>query len=195
MATKSKIPTEEKFDKQDFDIFEALTAIDKKDYKYFDRLSEEQQKKFSNYMMVHWVSCVNASAEIEQFYVMSVDAAANTHMFNENVMKHPKLQWLMLCASSPGLGKQFHQWIPQLKNKVAQLKEPATVKDTSEYFKKIYKTSDENCKELAKTFVIEQNKKVYLAKKFPEMKHTDIETLTNLISETDIEQYERDQGN
>jgi hypothetical protein len=195
MATKSKIPTEEKFDKQDFDIFEALTAIDKKDYKYFDRLSEEQQKKFSNYMMVHWVSCVNASAEIEQFYVMSVDAAANTHMFNENVMKHPKLQWLMLCASSPGLGKQFHQWIPQLKNKVAQLKEPATVKDTSEYFKKIYKTSDENCKELAKTFVTEQNKKVYLAKKFPEMKHTDIETLTNIISETDIEQYERDQGN
>lgn len=195
MATKSKIPTEEKFDKQDFDIFEALTAIDKKDYKYFDRLSEEQQKKFSNYMMVHWVSCVNASAEIEQFYVMSVDAAANTHMFNENVMKHPKLQWLMLCASSPGLGKQFHQWIPQLKNKVAQLKEPATVKDTSEYFKKIYKTSDENCKELAKIFVTEQNKKVYLAKKFPEMKHTDIETLTNIISETDIEQYERDQGN
>ena len=29
---RTKVPTDEKFEKQDFDLFEAITAIDKKDY-------------------------------------------------------------------------------------------------------------------------------------------------------------------
>lgn len=36
---KEKLSADEKFTKQDFDLFEALTAIDKKDYAYYDRLS------------------------------------------------------------------------------------------------------------------------------------------------------------
>ena len=50
-----KTPVDEKFEKQDFNLFEAIAAIDKKDYGYYDRLTTEQQRKFVPFMMVHWI--------------------------------------------------------------------------------------------------------------------------------------------
>jgi hypothetical protein len=108
---KQKTPTDEKFEKVDFDLFEALAAIDRKDYGYYDRLTEEQQRKFSPYMMVRWMSNMKGSAALQQYHVLSVNEFANTHLFSEFVSKHPKLQWLMLCASGLGNGKQFHQFL------------------------------------------------------------------------------------
>ena len=108
---KQKTPTDEKFEKVDFDLFEALAAIDRKDYGYYDRLTEEQQKKFSPYMMVRWMSNMKGSAALQQYHVLSINEFANTHLFSEFVSKHPKLQWLMLCASGLGNGKQFHQFL------------------------------------------------------------------------------------
>ena len=49
MATKT--PIDEKFEKQDFNLFDALLALDKKDYVYIDKLNAEQQKKFVPYIM------------------------------------------------------------------------------------------------------------------------------------------------
>jgi hypothetical protein len=47
MATKKIVTSgDEKFEKQDLDLFEVLAALDKKDYDFYDRLSIEQQKKF-----------------------------------------------------------------------------------------------------------------------------------------------------
>ncbi len=52
---RAKTPTDEKFEKQDFNLFEAIAAIDKKDYGYYDRLTPEQQRKFVPFMMLHWI--------------------------------------------------------------------------------------------------------------------------------------------
>lgn len=195
MATKAKTPIDEKFEKQDFDLFEALAAIDKKDYGYYDRLSEEQQKKFVPYMMTHWMSQVKATNGVQEYYLRSVDYHANQHMFNENVQKHPKLQWYMLCASSPGLGKQFHQWVPHLSSKVSQLKEVPKEKDIADYYAKIFPKSGEAAKRLANVFVDIQKKKVYLAQQYPELKHSDIDLLSQLVTDEDIRKYEEDRGN
>lgn len=196
MVTKAKTPTEEKFEKQDLDLFEVLAALDKKDYGYYDKLSEEQQKKFVPFMMTHWMSQIKANGGLQAYYVRSVDYHANQHLFNEYVQKHPKLQWHMLCAASPGLGKQFHQWVPQLSKGTRELKEVPNKKDVKEYYKKIYtKTDDSTLDELSKHFVEEQKKKVYLAKKFPYLKIEDVETLATLVTNEEIEQYEKDNGN
>jgi hypothetical protein len=193
MATKT--PVDEKFEKVDFDLFEALAAMDKKDYGYYDRLTDEQQKKFVPYMMTHWMSAIKGNAGLSSYYLMNTDYTANKHLFNEYVQKHPKLQWLMLCAASPGLGKQFHQWIPHLSGKVAQLKETPKEKDVADYFGKIYPKSVEATKKLASVFVDIQKKKVYLANKFPHLKIEDIETLASITTDEDIAQYEKDHGN
>ena len=196
MATKKSTPVDEKFVAQDFDLFDALTAMDKKDYGYYDRLTEEQQKKFVPYMMTHWMSAIKGSGDVQGYYLRSVDYHANKHLFNEYVQKHPKLQWYMLCASSPGLGKQFHQWIPHLGSKVTSLKEPAKAKEIKEYYTKIYpKVDSDDIDEIAKAFVVEHKRKCYLAETYPNLKQSDIEVLSQLVTEEDIKQYEKDRGN
>ena len=89
---KEKLSADEKFTKQDFDLFEALTAIDKKDYSYFDKLTPEQQRKFVPFMLIHWVSAIKGNKDLQSYYLQSTDYHANKYLFNENVQKHPKLQ-------------------------------------------------------------------------------------------------------
>ena len=197
MATKKPAtPTDEKLDNQDLDLFEVLAALDKKDYGFYDKLSDEQQKKFVPYMMLLWMSAIKGSEGLSRYYIMSTAEYANKYFFNERVQNHPKLQWLMLCAASPGLGKQFHQWIPQIKDKVSKLQEPAKLKDIKEYYKKIYpKANPNDIDDVASAFVQENKKKYYLAQLFPTMKRADIDVLSDLVTDKDIEQYERDRGN
>lgn len=193
---KQATPKDEKFEKQDFNLFEALAALDKKDYDYYDRLTPEQQKKFVPFMMIHWMSAIKSSGDLARYYVISTNEHANTYLFNESVMKHPKLQWYMLCASSPGLGKQFHQWIPHIKERVSKLREPAKAKDIKEYYKKIYKTaSDSDLTMLSEVFVENHKRKMYLAERFPNMKFEDIELLGDIITDEDIDKYEQELGN
>lgn len=193
---KEKVSKEEKFEKVDLDLFEVLAALDKKDYAYFDKLTEEQQKKFVPFMMIHWMSAIKGNEGLSRYYVMSTNEYANKYLFNEVVQKHPKMQWLMLCASSPGLGKQFHQWIPHISSQVSKLKSPAKAKEIKEYFAKIYPKTDSNTlQEFAEEFVRDHKRKVYLSEVFPNLKIEDIETLNQIVTDSDIEQYEKDRGN
>lgn len=193
---KEKLSADEKFTSQDFDLFDALTAIDKKDYSYYDRLTPEQQKKFVPFMMLHWISAVKASSDVQSYYLQSTEYHANKYLFNEAVHKHPKLQWLMLCAASPGLGKQFHQWIPHIRERVTRLLDSPKQKEIKEYFKKIYpKTDDSDLTLLSEVYVDNHKKKRYLANKFPELKFDEIELLSDLTTDEDIKQYEKDWGN
>lgn len=193
---KEKLSADEKFDKQDFELFEALNAIDRKDYSYYDRLTPEQQRKFVPFMMLHWISAVKGNRDIQSYYLQSTEYHANMHMFNENVQKNPKLQWLMLCAASPGIGKQYHQWIPHIRDRVSKLKELPKTKEIKDYFKKIYpKSSDSDLSAISEAFVDSQRKKMYLASKYPELKFDEIELLSELITDQDIEEYEKSLGN
>jgi hypothetical protein len=193
---KEKLSADEKFDKVEFDLFEAITAIDKKDYSYYDRLTPEQQRKFVPFMMLHWISAIKGSSELQGYYLRSVDYHANKYMFNESVQKNPKLQWLMLCAASPGIGKQFHQWIPHMKERVAKLKEKPKAKEIKDYFKKVYpKSSDSDLNTITDVFIDSHRKKMYIANKFPELKFDEIELLSELITDKDIEEYEKEFGN
>lgn len=197
MATKKPaVPVDEKLEYQDLDIFDMLNALDRKDYDYFDRLNETQQKKFAPFIIVQWMSAVKANHGLSAYYLMNTDYTANKYLLNEYVSKHPKLQWQMLCAASPGLGKQFHQWIPSIKQKVAKLEEPAKLKDVKDYYKKIYpKASTDDIQAVAEAFVEDHKKKYYLAETFPAMKQADIEVLSQLITDSDIKKYEQDRGN
>ena len=131
--------------------------------------------------------------ELQEHYVLTVNEFYNKN-WNE-ISKHPKLQWMTLCAA--GLGKkQFHKWIPQLRERVADLREKATVSEVKEFYKKIYKNiDDDTLNELSVLYTDQQNKKYYFANKFPEMKLQDIEVLSEFVTLNEIEQYEQDSRN
>ena len=194
MANKTSV--DEKLDKQDLDLFEVLSALDKKDYGFYDRLTVEQQKKFVPFMMLKWMSAVKGNNDLQKYYLLAVNEYANKYFYNENIYKQPKLQWLMLCASSPGIGKQFHQYIPEIKSKVVKLQDNTTVKEIKDYYKKIYpKVSDSDIEEISKAYVEQHKKKKYLAEIYPALKLSDIELLSQFVTDEQIKQYEIDRGN
>ena len=90
-----------------------MTQFDRKNRAFYDELTAEERKKFSNYLMIRWGSSIQGSAELQNYYLQSSNHYVNKRFFDIN--RHPKLQWLCATAVSPGLGTQRHQWIAPKK--------------------------------------------------------------------------------
>lgn len=187
MARAKKSP-DETID-ENFDLFPALAAIDAKDYGYFSRLLPEQQRKFVDFMLLTWTSSVDADGDLADYYLRSTDLVANQHYFHEAIRDNPELQWLMLCAASPGMGRQRHSWIPQLGVKKANLSEPLTVKDAREYFAKIGYSA-----EYADAYSQHQRRCVKLAEICSLLSVEDLHLLAQMVTDEEIEEYYRQQG-
>jgi hypothetical protein len=94
-------------------IANEMRVFDRKDRSFYDNLTDEERKKFSNYLMIRWGSSVEGSRELQEFYVIATNERLNKHFFN--VGRHPKLQWLMATSVSPGMGTHRHVWISPKK--------------------------------------------------------------------------------
>ena len=94
-------------------IANEMKMFDHKVRDFYDELTDEERKKFSNYLMVRWGSAVQGSAELQEFYLISCNERLNKHFFAIN--RHPKLQWLCATSVSPGMGAFKHQWIAPKK--------------------------------------------------------------------------------
>jgi hypothetical protein len=94
-------------------IANEMRMFDRKVRSFYDELTPEEKKKFSNYLMIRWGSAVEGSRELQEFYVIATNQRLNKHFFDIN--KHPKLQWLLATTVSPDMGAQRHQWIAPKK--------------------------------------------------------------------------------
>lgn len=93
-----------------------MRVFDNKERDFYDNLTDEERKKFSNYLMIRWGSAVHGARELQEFYLIACNERLNKHFFAVN--KHPKLQWLMATSVSPDMGPMRHQWIsPKKKEK------------------------------------------------------------------------------
>jgi len=90
-----------------------MAQFDLKNRSFYDELTDEERKKFSNYLMIRWGSAVQGSRDLQEFYVIATNQRLNRHFFAVN--RHPKLQWLMATSVSPGMGTHRHQWIAPKK--------------------------------------------------------------------------------
>ena len=96
-----------------------LGALDAKDYGFYDKLTPEQQKTVAPFLLNRYMSIVkdgkprHKGVQIEAYYLMATNEQVNTQYFE--LAKHPKLVWQLLCTVSPGMGKQFHQWVGHKK--------------------------------------------------------------------------------
>lgn len=139
-------------------IANEMRQFDRKARSFYNELTEEERKKFSNYLMIRWGSSVEGSRELQEFYVIATNERLNKHFFTVN--KHPKLQWLMATSVSPGMGTHRHTWIaPKKKAARASAKRRA------------------------------------LQEIFPHYKDDEIEVMMQIVSDKEIQQYQRDLGN
>ena len=90
-----------------------MMQFDRKNRRFYDELTDEERKKFSNYLMIRWGSAVQGSRDLQEFYLISCNERLNKHFFAIN--RHPRLQWLCATTVSPGLGSHKHSWIAPKK--------------------------------------------------------------------------------
>jgi hypothetical protein len=97
-----------------------MAQFDNKNRDFYNELTEEEKKKFSNFLMIRWGSSVQGSGDLQGFYLISANERLNKNWYG--CSRHPQLQWLMATSVSPGLGTQRHNWIGMKK------KEPTGIK-------------------------------------------------------------------
>lgn len=90
-----------------------MAVFDRKDRKFYDDLTADEKKKFSNFLMIRYGSSVQGSRDLQEFYLISTNERLNKRFFDIN--RHPKLQWLSATTVSPDMGLQRHQWIAPKK--------------------------------------------------------------------------------
>lgn len=105
-------------------IANEMKMFDRKVRGFYDDLTAEERKKFSNFLMIRWGSAVEGSRDLQEFYVIATNERLNKHFFD--LGKHPKLQWLCATTVSPDLGSFRHNWIaPKKKEAGASAKRRA----------------------------------------------------------------------
>ena len=139
-------------------IANEMREFDLKNRDFYTDLTDEEKKKFSNFLMIRWSSSVQGSRDLQEFYVISTNERLNKHFFTIN--KHPQLQWLCASSVSPGMGAHRHQWISPKKK-------------------------DENLANAG-------TKKKQLMMLFPNIKGSDADVLSKLISQKEIDTYLKD---
>lgn len=90
-----------------------MNVFDRKDREFYDSLTNEEKKKFSNFLMIRYGSSVTGGKDLQEFYLIATNERLNKHFFSIN--KHPKLQWLCATTVSPGMGTFRHNWIAPKK--------------------------------------------------------------------------------
>jgi hypothetical protein len=94
-------------------LADVLPAVDRKDRDWWGRLKQAQKDKFPAWLYMRYASNVEGNADFARYYLMAVNETVNKH-FN-TVRHHPKLQYMLMTAASPGMGTQRHGWIPPAK--------------------------------------------------------------------------------
>jgi hypothetical protein len=97
------------------DIANEMRAFDRKDREFYDSLTDEEKKKFAPFLMIRWGATVEGAADLQAYYLMSVNERLNKHFFDVSGTQHKKLQWLLASTVSPGMGTHRHTWLAAKK--------------------------------------------------------------------------------
>lgn len=99
-------------------IKEEMRAIDSKDRRWYNSLTEEEKNKLGMWLLMRYTSSAGEKM-FQEHYLEWTNEVVNVH-FNK-LRKHPQLQWQLLQLV--GLGKPtYHPWVaPGKSGKVTKL--------------------------------------------------------------------------
>jgi len=94
------------------DIFETLSAIDRRDMTFYERLDDEQRKGFAPPVVLRWASAVT-DGNMSEYMMWLVNERANINF--HDIWRHPELQSKLLASCGHGR-QQRHRWVPMAKS-------------------------------------------------------------------------------
>ena len=102
------------------DLFkDMIPAVDMNIKELWDAASEEGKKEIKGdlWNLNRYISSVKTSnREMQEHFLLTVNEYYNKNW--ASISKHPKLQWLSLCACSHESRKtQYHEWLPLKREK------------------------------------------------------------------------------
>ena len=95
------------------DLKSTLKAVDMRDKDFYDKMSDEDKKKYSPYMLMRYAASVKSDKFYTEHYIEMVNECVNKHLFTLS-SKHKKLCWI-LTSMCGALKQQFHPWIKPMK--------------------------------------------------------------------------------
>jgi len=91
-------------------IKDILAAVDMGAKSVWDELSTEERKQVGFWLLNRYVSSVQGSREKQEIAVFKTNEYYNKN-WNVLGVRHPKLQWQLLCQSGNTGRIEYHPWI------------------------------------------------------------------------------------
>lgn len=94
-------------------------AVNRKDRDWWERLNDEQRKKFSSWLYSRYMSVASHSnPDIHRYYVMATNTTLNKDL-SELTKNHAKLIYLLMTTLANEYTRSDHRYIPPLKKNKA----------------------------------------------------------------------------
>jgi len=95
------------------DISRLLTAVNKKDYGFYDRLSEQEKKEFNPYIFMRFISNPDGDADIQSWFIELTNEYINKSFWDFN-NHHKLLLWKLYAVVGVGMPTRY-TFLPMLK--------------------------------------------------------------------------------
>lgn len=155
-------------EKTKLDLATTLLAIDRKDYTYYNNLSDEYKKLYTPFILMRFMSSATNSGGMHDYHLHMMNEYLNSEFWVLN--KYPDFQHLLMCLCGVGT-KQYHKWIKCKRERkeskwieLLRLSSPSLNRDEIEILRRAYTAkdiadiarangkSDKEAKEYAKSF-------------------------------------------
>lgn len=84
------------------DIKRELNAVDRKNYDFYDSLTDEEKKAFSPYILMRYTSNVQGDRDIQEWFLETTNEYVNKNHW-ELSKKHKPLLWKLFAATGAGV--------------------------------------------------------------------------------------------
>jgi hypothetical protein len=85
-----------------------LQALDSKDLSFYDRLTDEERKGYSPFILLRYMSSLSPQSSMQAYAVLATNDICNIGWFS--LGKHPELQHKLLCLAGTGR-KQYRPYV------------------------------------------------------------------------------------
>jgi len=99
------------------DIKRELGAVDRKDYSFYDNLTDEERKAFSPYVLMRYTANVQGDRDIQEWFLETTNELVNKNHWDLS-KNHKGLLWKLFASSGAGV-PAYHPYLAAGKKEKA----------------------------------------------------------------------------
>jgi hypothetical protein len=100
------------------DIKRELNAVDQKNYEFYDKLTDEEKKAFSPYILMRYTANVQGDRDVQEWYLEMTNEMVNKHHWTLS-KNHKPLLWKLFAACGTGVNA-YHPYLASGKKEKAE---------------------------------------------------------------------------